>query len=389
MLIRNLSLILSLISISSTSAFTPSSSPALTLKTTQNALTSTLKVSPSDAASELLYQEQENILINRGIFEQELISNNVSELQPTKVKVRGAGSAGGFSSKSTKKSKGITQPEGKVYSQHLKEQGVVRIDNILKASTAKKLRKYVYELREISTKEVEDENNSITSLDRFANVLLKTNRCDLTLPLGQANTDALIDALAEAILDSPVGSTIAATFGEDAVLHELSTLISDKGSQRQNVHPDTPYLEHHPDPVLYTCFIALQDVELDMGPTTWYPNTHTKEAHEVFKAGGEGKDDLLANTPAVLGTLKKGSCAIFDSRCLHCGTSNQSAKDMSRALFYFSFKCPKVGNPGNPASIRREIGGAMLSLKDIANDLESRRKKNGLPLLDQIGKRLK
>lgn len=388
MLISKLTLILSLTSISSTSAFTPNSSPALTTTTTRNKKrTSSLQVS-SDA-SELLYQEQEKILINRGIFEQELTTNNVSELQPTKVKVRGAGSAGGFGSKNTPKSKGITQPEGKVYSQHLKDQGVVRIDNVLKASTAKKLRNYVYELRDISTKEVQDDNNSITSLDRFANVLLKTNRCDLTLPLGQANADILSDALAEAILDSPVGSTIAATFGEDAILHELSTLISDKGSQRQNVHPDTPYLDHHPDPVLYTCFIALQDVELDMGPTTWYPNTHTKEAHEVFKVGGEGKDDLLANTPAVLGTLKKGSCAIFDSRCLHCGTSNQSAKDMSRALFYFSFKCPKVGNPGNPSSIRREIGSAMLSLEDIATDLESRRNKNGQPLLDQIGKRLK
>ena len=388
MLIRNLSLILSLISIStsSTSAFTPNSY----LPSTQNKST-TLKQVSSDAPIDLLYQEQENILINRGIFEQELLANNpnVSELQPTKVKVRGAGSAGGFGSNTNKKSKGITHPEGKVYSQHLFEKGVVRMDKVLKASTAKKLRKFVYELRDSSMKEVLDENNSITSLDRFANVLLKTNRCDLTLPLGQTNTDILTDALTEVILDSPVGSTIAATFGEDAILHELSTLISDKGSQRQNVHPDTPFLDHHPDPVLYTCFIALQDVELDMGPTTWYLNTHTKEAHETFKAGGEDKDNLLANTPAVLGTLKKGSCAIFDSRCLHCGTSNQSAKDLSRALFYFSFKCPKVGNPGNPASIRREIGGARLSLKQLADDLESRRNKNGQPLLDQIGKMLR
>lgn len=48
----------------------------------------------------------------------------------------------------------------------------------------------------------------------------------------------------------------------------------------------------------------------------------------------------------VLGLLPKGCCAIFDSRTLHCGGANRS--DTSRALFYFTFKNPKIGDPGNP-----------------------------------------
>ena len=87
--------------------------------------------------------------------------------------------------------------------------------------------------------------------------------------------------------------------------------------------------------MLYTCFIALQDVRLDMGPTTWYPGTNTGAAHEAFK-GEATKDELLKTYPAVLGTLSKGPCAIYDSRCLHCGTANKSMN--SRSSFYFSIQ---------------------------------------------------
>jgi ectoine hydroxylase-related dioxygenase (phytanoyl-CoA dioxygenase family) len=84
----------------------------------------------------------------------------------------------------------------------------------------------------------------------------------------------------------------------------------------------------------------------------------------------------------VLGTLSKGSCAIFDSRCLHCGTANRS--DQSRALFYFSFKSPKVGHPGNPGSIRKGLGTAQVTLKALQDDLEMRSDGKGQPLIDHL-----
>lgn len=67
--------------------------------------------------------------------------------------------------------------------------------------------------------------------------------------------------------------------------------MSDLGSQRQNLYPDTPFLEGS-GPTLYSCFIALQDVRLDIGPTTWLPGTHTKEAHEAFM-DSEKKDSFI------------------------------------------------------------------------------------------------
>ena len=238
-------------------------------------------------------------------------------------------------------------------------------------------------LRYQSEKEVKE--GTIQPIQRFADVLLKQNRCDLTIPLGD---EIISKALEESLCKSPVGSTIASIFTEDAILHEFSCLMSDSGSQRQNVHPDTPYLDGK-GPVLYTCFIALQDVRLDMGPTTWFPKTHNKEAHDAFKdsspseGGGDSpKDNLIKTQPAVLGTLPKGSCAIFDSRTLHCGTANKS--DQSRALFYFSFKNPSVGYPGNPASIRQELANANVSLGALMEDLQSFSKGKETPLIDRL-----
>ena len=46
------------------------------------------------------------------------------------------------------------------------------------------------------------------------------------------------------------------------------------------------------------------------------------------------KDSLIASLPAVTSALKTGDVAIFDSRVLHCGDANSSAK--RRVLFYFT-----------------------------------------------------
>ena len=340
--------------------------------------------------SNLLYLEQEKLIVRRGELEEEFMSKTAKPLKPSKVKVRGTGSAGGFGKgggaggKSGKKA--AFKAEGKTYSKILKRDGVVGIDNILSPKVADSLREYVYNLRQKSEEDVEA--GIVQPIQRFADVLLKKDRCDLTIPLGD---DIVSDALDEALRNSAAGQTIASILSEDAVLYELSCLMSDPGSQRQVIHPDTPFIEGK-GPVLYTCFIALQDVRLDMGPTTWLPGTHTAEAHEAFmdsdsSTGESRKDDLIRNKPAVLGTLSKGSCAIFDSRCLHCGTANKSMD--SRALFYFSFKNPQVGYPGNPSSIRSELGTANISMKALEEDLELRSNGKGQPLIDRLAATLR
>jgi ectoine hydroxylase-related dioxygenase (phytanoyl-CoA dioxygenase family) len=318
------------------------------------------------------YAEQEALIVDRGMFEETLITN-ISPLEAPKIK---GGKVGGFG-----KASGSSKVEGKEYAKVLKKEGVVRIDNVLSSATADGVRDYLYALRERSEKEVEE--GTIQPIQRFATVLLKKNRCDLTVPLGDK---IITTALDETLRLSPISYAISNIFGNEAVLHEFSCLISDSGSQRQVIHPDTPYIEGK-DAVLYTCFIALQDVTLDMGPTVWLPGTNNKQSHVEFRDeiswGGESKKDaLIRNTPAKLGLLKKGSCAIFDSRTLHCGTANTSGG--SRALFYFSFRNAEIGYTGNPASIRKELGEENVSLGDLVKDLKGFGKGKGTPLIDRL-----
>ena len=250
-------------------AFTSSSpNPYNHAATRQQQSSGSLKMS-SDA-SDLLYQEQEKLIVSRGELEEELMKGTASPLAANKVKVRGAGKAGGFGggSSSLKISSAALKAEGKAHAKVLKRDGVVRIDNVLSSEQADKMREYVLSLREKSMEEVLA--GKVTSIQRFANVLLRKDRCDLTMPLGK--DDVIADSLNEVIRESAAAQTIKSILGKGAVLYELSCLISDPGSQRQNMHPDTPFLEGK-GPVLYTCFIALQDIQLDMGPTdvaTWY-----------------------------------------------------------------------------------------------------------------------
>jgi ectoine hydroxylase-related dioxygenase (phytanoyl-CoA dioxygenase family) len=285
--------------------------------------------------------------------------------------IKGAGGAGGFGGASGQSKKALLQTQAKSHAKVLKEEGVVRIDNVLDQALADNIHKRVYEMHAESEQLVKD--GSLQELERYAQVLLKENRSDMTIPIGQEAWVA--NALESIILKSPVGMTLANLIGKDAILYELSCMMSFPNSNRQVVHPDTPCNAQN-EPVLYTCFVALQDITLDMGPTTFLPRTHNPAMHDKFAdetkpIDGTGscfpKDDLLQTQPSVVGLLPKGSCAIYDSRLLHCGGANISQK--SRALFYFSFQNPKILNVGNPPSIRKDLIGKW-NLKQMQSELE-------------------
>eukprot|EP00537_Pseudo-nitzschia_pungens_P013835 CAMPEP_0172395408 /NCGR_PEP_ID=MMETSP1061-20121228/19482_1 /TAXON_ID=37318 /ORGANISM="Pseudo-nitzschia pungens, Strain cf. pungens" /LENGTH=430 /DNA_ID=CAMNT_0013126977 /DNA_START=13 /DNA_END=1306 /DNA_ORIENTATION=+ len=338
-----------------------------------------------------LYQEQERLLVERGRVESELMKDTGSPIAASVSK--GTGTAKGFaasSSSSSSSSSSNLKAAAKIHSKELRKSGVVRIDDVLTGDMAEQMRNYVFELRERAEEQVG--SGQVRSIARFADVLLKENRCDLTIPLEDDDNDddVVVDALLHVLQKTPVGKMMSSMLGKQAGLYELSCLISDKGSNRQVVHPDTP-CKPDEDAVLYTCFIALQDIDPTMGPTTWLPNTHTMEAHEIFKddyvgssyssssssstaAGESSKDKLLRTTPSVLGLLPRGSCAIFDSRLLHCGGANTS--DTSRALFYFSFKNSGIGYPGNPGSIRPELA-SKFTITSLEQELKQLKKKKG------------
>ena len=318
-----------------------------------------------------LYQEQERLLVKRGVIESDLMAKSGSPISPSVSKgtsaAKGFGASGGMKPAEAKAA-------AKVHAKELRKSGVVRIDDIFPVAMADELREYVFDLRKRSEEQVQ--SGKVRQIERFADVLLKENRCDLTIPI---EDEIVVDALLHVFQKTPVGKMMSSMLGKQAGLYELSCLISDNGSNRQVVHPDTPCTSDDDEAVLYTCFIALQDIDLSMGPTTWLPETHTTKAHDLFKddyvpasSGESSKDKLLRTTPSVLGVLPKGSCAIFDSRLLHCGGANTS--DTSRALFYFSFKNSKIGYPGNPASIRPELS-SKYTIATLEKELKDRRKK--------------
>jgi len=330
-------------------------------------------------------------LVQRAEFEATLLARP-SPLQapkaaePTSVSEEGASSAGkkGKSkSPATKKKKskgrGRTKPPLSIRAQSagaLLQDGVVRLDGVLRPSTAALLRAEIIEHRAAAFAAVESGDDWRLY---FADVLLKTDRCDLLLPL-RGNRGVQM-ALRECLVgdsggggggggsggggggssSTPLHGLLSSTLGEDASLYELSALLSEAGAPRQPVHPDNPHQEHAP---LLTCFIALQDVTAAMGPTVFLPGTHTAEAHAEYGAGVASRDALLSRSRHVVALLGAGDASLFDSRTLHCGGANTREGGGTRALFYCSFRNPRAGMPvGNVGSLHPSV--KPISLREL------------------------
>lgn len=92
-------------------------------------------------------------------------------------------------------------------------------------------------------------------------------RQDLFMPL---SAEPVRRAVAELV--SNLEPLLTAACGPDAALHEISCIYSQPGAPRQCVHADTivlpcpQYPQASMEP-LYTFFVALQDIEDDMGHT--------------------------------------------------------------------------------------------------------------------------
>jgi len=149
--------------------------------------------------------------------------------------------------------------------------------------------------------------------------------------------------------------------------YELAAVITDPGSTRQKVHPDLPFQDTAP---LYVIFLALQDVDESMGPTSFLLRTHTAKENALFKdPSQEVRDAQLSSAECRLSTLKKGDAVLFDARILHCGNANDLENGSTRALFNFSFRNPKItADLGYKGSIRPGYTQAM-NLGDISDAL--------------------
>lgn len=316
----------------------------LLLVTSHGFATTTTTSTPLDAAATTTTttkaEQEKALLLARGVKEEALMAKQTTPMQPP--------------------------PANANFAQILQQEGVVRIDQALKGGGGggdggddddfiQCLRRNIIQLAQDAQNDVAQ--GRVAHKDRFAKCLLSDHRCDLLLPLQGIYRQA-VDAL---LLDSVVGSTIQTVLGKDATLYELSCLISQPGSARQNIHPDHPIRPdqlHHPSCI--TCFVALQDVTPSMGPTVFLPRTHNDAAvHDRFQrrrvedefTTESPKDALLRTTKAVSAVVPAGTATLYDSRLLHCGSANRSTKDATRALFYVTFKHAKVDFPGNKGSL--------------------------------------
>ncbi len=180
----------------------------------------------------------------------------------------------------------------------------------------------------------------------------------------------------DAAVRSIVGGTNASLFreicGDDGILVELSALITFPGARAQSLHTDIPFnalpeCKETNTPPLCSVFVALQDVDRDMGPTIIFKGTHRKEFHraidatqesydssgniEVLTVSTENSDDDNGNDnysvppttftedqifDAALLPCNEGTVYVMDSRCAHAGGANISTT--SRAVLCFAFQ---------------------------------------------------
>ena len=179
--------------------------------------------------------------------------------------------------------------------------------------------------------------------------------------------------------------------GTSGALVEFGAIVSEPGARQQDVHSDIPYSDHT---LLFTTFLALQDVDASLGPTIVFPRTHTDQFHrrvrvanaEANAHAGGGEESLSLSLPRFfdllmpdwlrLGgatlrppfdelpheqmTLRAGDVLIYDTRLFHCGGANcATAGDddaKRRVLLQFSLLAP------NPRTGQVDFEGAFVSL---------------------------
>ena len=279
-------------------------------------------------------------------------------------------------------SKQVVQEKASTLGRLLEREGCVSVSGVVSEATCDKLLSFINGENErltalINTKSGVDQQFLFD--EYFGGVNGRGTgkvalRRDMFLPLSD---DTVREGLGEAFRS--LQPLLEETVTLDGMIHEISSFIGDKGAARQCVHADTivlpcpQYPQASMEP-LYTFFVALQDIDDDMGHTVFYPRTHTPEAHVMWNAAQKKADSpqflssYQERTKAVQSKLRKGDVSIFDSRLLHCGMANMSEK--RRVLFYFTLSkqhhWPLQGGLHGANSIRSADRYSTL-VRDIVN----------------------
>lgn len=202
----------------------------------------------------------------------------------------------------------------------VKREGVAVVADVLSRQSVQDMCNYV--AQELSKSKAAVEADPCTKYLHFSRHIRQTratnltpqSRWELLLPHCHLTAKVLVE-----LLQGPMGSALAELAGPDAELWEFTSLIAGPGAVAQELHCDVSSFH----PALFTAFVALQDVDRDMGPTRFVPETHMNSAHRRFSADKSG---FLNTVTSSLALLKAGDAVLYDSRVLHCGTGNISKK---------------------------------------------------------------
>ena len=221
----------------------------------------------------------------------------------------------------------------------LEREGCLSLVKVISDETVNELRTYINEESDRIKEEVEA--GALSFNHRFGGVNCRGltggmfgQRQDFFLPV---SSDIVRKALKEVFTN--LQPLLRETVTLEGRVHEVSCLIADQGAPRQNIHADTIVLPcpQYPNAFMepmYTFFVALQDIDDDMGHTQFLPKTHTPDIHKLWNVDQDKKEMLLKTRDVAQSKLTKGDVSVFDSRVLHCGMANTSGK--RRILFYFT-----------------------------------------------------
>lgn len=323
----------------------------------------------SYSASDLLYQDQQEARARRAAQEQKLLGDKIQMLQAPKIRKAPVQRGSGFGS-GKKDTRSPAQRLAAEQAKIVHREGVLRIDNVLDDETCQRLRKHV--LRQQKLADMATSQNAAISTEYYGVENRRKKRCDLLLSLVPNEQDEMDDATIipdalQKILGA--GGTLRPIYEElvtnNGEFYEFAAIITDPGSDRQQIHPDLPHRKEAP---LYVIFLALQDVTEAMGPTTFLLGTQTLEERSKFEDESQ-QDEQLATANSRMALLKTGDAVLFDARVLHCGNANEENSGFTRAMFNFSFRNPKeVGDLGYCGSMRPGYVGR-LTLGDVGKAL--------------------
>ena len=264
---------------------------------------------------------------------------------------------------------GVQVPLGAPYpsaAQAVRRDGVALLDECLCIGECEQLRQAVLGARD---KAVAAVRKGAPSADHLSAVLGAAEpgdaptRFDVRLPY-----EGVVEASAKKLLGGALGAVFEELVGADGELWELAALVSEPGAPPQAAHADTVW---DADPCLYTAFVALQDVDAELGPTRFFPGTHaTPDAEAALDDDAVGFMRGAAATSRVA-LLNSGAASIYDGRVVHSGGPNDAyyALSPSRAMFYVTFRHPDadaddLGN-ADAHSISPALAARGLRLRDF------------------------